>query len=302
MDDRIQHGNCAYVLMTAAHNEEANIEKTLQSVVKQTILPKRWVIVSDNSTDRTDEIVRRFSNEYRFIEFVRLDRPPGRNFAAKILALREGFKRLHDLEYAFIGNLDADIELEPGYFEDLLRRMTASPSLGIAAGYVCEELNGRFQSRAHNRVYSVAHAAQLVRRECYDGIGGYAILKFGGEDTHAATSAKMRGWQAQSFPELKIYHQRHTGGGGSQLQSAFRQGRMEYHLGYDVLFEFMKCIGRMKERPFLVAGIARMVGFSWSYVKFERRSVSREFMAFVRKEQRQRLTSFLFVRRTERQV
>ena len=47
-----------YVLITSARNEEAYIEKTIKSVISQTILPKKWVMVSDGSTDRTEEIIQ----------------------------------------------------------------------------------------------------------------------------------------------------------------------------------------------------------------------------------------------------
>jgi glycosyltransferase involved in cell wall biosynthesis len=285
------HSVGRYVLLTAAHNEEANIEKALRSVISQTILPIRWIIVSDNSTDRTDEIIQSYSARYPFIEFVKVVRPTGYSFAAKIRAIHEGYKHLSGLAYEFIGNLDADIELENAYFEGLLHRMQADPKLGIAAGFVYEEMEGRFQSRDHNRLYSVAHAAQLVRRPCYEAIGGYAILKFGGEDTHATTSARMNGWDAKSFADLKIYHQRHTGTRFSLLRSAFRGGRMDYYLGYGALFELIKSAGRLKESPLLIGGFARLLGFFWPYLLREPRAVSSEYIAFVRKEQRGQLTS-----------
>lgn len=282
-----------YVLLSAAHDEEKNIAKTLDAVVAQTARPKRWIIASDNSTDRTDEIVAEYSTKYPFIELVRVKRPIGRNFAAKVLALREGYKRLDGLQYGFIGNLDADIVLEPNYYQELRKRMLESPSLGIASGAIFEEENGVFQPREHNRDYSVPHAAQLVRRACYEEFGGWAILKFGGEDTHATTSARMKGWQVRSFPDLKIFHQRHTDGVSGQVRGAFRQGRMEYHLGYSYLFELLKCVGRMKQPPFLVAGFMRAMGFFWSAIRREERAVSKEFVAFVREEQRSRLSSML---------
>jgi len=260
----IHNYDTAYVLLTAAHNEEANIERTIQSVVRQTLLPSRWIIVSDNSTDRTDEIVKAYASRYDFIKFVRVTRPPGHSFAAKILALRTGYDLLQDIEYRHIGNIDADVWLEPSYFQQLLHRLIENPSLGIAGGVVYEEFEGRFQSRKYNSIHSVAHAAQLVRRECYDAIGGYAILKFGGEDTHAQTSARMKGWHAEAFPDLVIYHQRHTGTSGSYLRNIFRQGRMDYDLGSDVLFEIIKCVRRMSGRPFFFGGFVRIMGFGWS--------------------------------------
>jgi GT2 family glycosyltransferase len=295
----IRHCDNTYVLLTAAHNEEAKIARTLQSIVQQTVLPERWVIVSDNSMDRTDEIVQEYARRHDFIRLMRVTRPPGHNFAAKILALREGYKVLQDVEYGFIGNLDADISLEPSYFQQLLRRMAETPSLGIAAGFVYEEVDGRFQNREQNRIHSVPHGAQLVRLECYEAIGGYAVFKFGGEDTHATTSARMKGWQARSFPDLKIYHQRHTGTSIGQLRGVFREGQMEYHLGYDVLFEMLKCISRMSERPFLTGGFLRMLGFAWPYIRRDHRVVTKEFVAFMRKEQRRRLPCFFVSRGPE---
>src|SRR5690348_6659441 len=80
--------NQAYVLMTAAHNEEGFIEKTIRSILGQTVLPKRWVIVSDSSTDRTDQIVENFARQHEFIEFLKLTRPAGRNFGLKGMALQ----------------------------------------------------------------------------------------------------------------------------------------------------------------------------------------------------------------------
>ena len=153
MDTEILNCDYAYVLLTAAHNEEAEIEKTLQSVVQQIARPKRWVIVSDNSTDRTDEIVHEYARRYDFIRLMRVTRPPVHNFAAKSLALREGYKVLQGVKYRFIGNLDADISLEPSYFQELLQRMAETPSLGIAAGFVYEEVDGRFQNREQNRIH-----------------------------------------------------------------------------------------------------------------------------------------------------
>jgi len=50
-----------YVLITPAHNEERFIRKTLDSMVAQTCLPERWVIVDDGSTDETAKIVHKYA-------------------------------------------------------------------------------------------------------------------------------------------------------------------------------------------------------------------------------------------------
>ena len=279
--------------MTAAYNEEANIENTIKSVLCQTRLPNRWIIVSDGSTDRTDEIVRQYAEKYEFIRFLRVTRPPGHSFRSKVVALRTGTRLLDDATFDFIGNLDADVTVGNSYFEDLIAHFERRPDLGLAGGFVCEEFSGEFQSRRGNRVYSVAHAAQLIRRDCYEAIGGYAVLEYGGEDWHAQVSARMKGWEIEAFPELRIFHHRHTGEGDNLLRHKFRQGRMDYSFGSDPLFETLKCLERLPEKPFFIGGVARLMGFSWSYVRRDRRPVSDEFITFLRSEQKQKASSVL---------
>lgn len=282
-----------YVLMTAAYNEEAHIEKTIVSVLSQNVLPERWAIVSDGSTDRTDDIVRKYAQDHDFIRFQRMTRSPGRSFGAKVLALQSACKMLEGIPYAFIGNVDADVSLEPSYFENLLGEFARRPGLGLAGGQFFEEEGGEFKNRKANRPHSVTHAGQLVRRECYEAIGGYAVLEYGGEDWHAEVTAKMKGWEIESFPDLKIFHHRPTGEAGSLVRYKFRQGRMDYSLGCDPVFEVFKCILRIPSKPFLLGCVARLTGFTWSWIRHDKRPVSKEFTAYLRSEQRARVASLL---------
>ena len=156
--------NCeGYVLLTAAYNEAAYIEKTIQAVVEQTVRPLRWVIVSDGSTDATDQIVGTHAREHGFIQFVKLTRDGGHSFGAKILALREAEKLLTGLAYNFIGNLDADLALEPTYYEQLLKRLKANPRLGITSGFIHEDHGQGFRSRWFNDVRNAPHATRRSR-------------------------------------------------------------------------------------------------------------------------------------------
>ncbi len=292
-EERWGIASCGYVLMTAAYNEEANIQKTIESVLSQTLLPNRWVIVSDGSVDRTDQIVESYAKQHAFVRFERIKRAPGRSFGSKVRALHAASKFLDDAPHDYIGNLDADVSMAPSYFEDLIACFQKRPSLGLAGGFVCEETDGEFRSRRSNRLYSVAHAAQLVRRECYEAIGGYAVLEYGGEDWHAQTSARMKGWEVEAFPELRIFHHRHTGEGDNLLRHKFRQGRMDYSFGSDALFEVLKCAERLPEAPFVTGSISRLAGFFWSWARRERRPVSGEFVAFLRNEQKARMRSVI---------
>jgi Glycosyl transferase family 2 len=287
-EERFQ-SNRTYVLMTAAHNEEGFIERTIRTILAQTILPGRWVIVSDGSTDRTAEIVEGYAKRHDFIRFLKLTRPAGRSFGSKGVALQKGNKLLQDISFRFIGNLDADIEVGPSYFENLMDYFEQDPHLGIAAGFIFEEQRGEFRSRTTNRVHSVPHAAQLVRRECYEAIGGYGVLKYGGEDLLAQTCIRMKGWGAQAIPDLKVFHHRHTGAASGLLRHHFRAGRLDYSFGSHPAFELVKCAVRVPEKPRLLGAVARFLGFVWSCVRREERPFSKELIAFLRNEQKSRL-------------
>ncbi len=154
----------SYVLLTAAHNEEAFIAQTIEAVTAQTKRPVRWIIVSDGSTDQTDNIVRDYCRRYDFIEFFRVDQAIGSGVVSKVNALQSAYGRLRNLQYEFIGNVDADVCFDSEYFEMLLAIFSLDPKLGIAGGIILDKRNGHFRRRSSNSLRSVAHAAQLVRR------------------------------------------------------------------------------------------------------------------------------------------
>src|SRR3989304_8081751 len=112
----------SYVLITPARNEAAFIELTIESMIKQTVLPIKWVIVSDGSTDGTDDIVKRYTTEHKWIELVRMPERAERHFAGKVHAFNAGYARVKDLKYDIVGSLDADISFEEDYFFYLLGR------------------------------------------------------------------------------------------------------------------------------------------------------------------------------------
>src|SRR6266446_28275 len=129
-----------YVLITPARNEAAFIEQTIESVVAQMARPAKWVIVSDGSTDGTDEIVKRYAS-HEWIELVRMPERRERHFAGKVHAFNAGYARLEGLEYQAIGSLDADISFENTYFEFLLQKLAENPALGLVGTPFKESTN-----------------------------------------------------------------------------------------------------------------------------------------------------------------
>lgn len=283
----------AYVLITAAHNEEEYIEETLRAIVSQVVQPLRWIIVSDASNDKTDEIVRNYAREHPFINLLRHDGAHQHSFAAKAQCIGVGYKLQGGLDYGFLGILDADVSPPPDYYSTLIGLFRKDPALGLAGGFIYEKPMGVFECRPSNRPWSVAGAAQFFRRECFEDVGGVQPLPYGGIDWRCEVSARMLGWSVKAVPELKLLHYRLTGAANHTLVSRYKEGKKDYSLGSHSLFEVIKCLGRMADKPRITGGIARLAGFTWACWTREKRSVSKEFVRFVRSEQKQRMISIL---------
>lgn len=282
----------AYALVTAARNEEEYIEKTLRSVTSQTVLPRKWIIVSDGSTDRTDELVQRYAGAFPFIQLVRTEGNQHRNFASKVFALNAGTRKLALEEFDFVGFLDADVSFAPGYFNDLFEKFRQDAVLGLAGGFISQERNGRFVFEKGNRTRSVG-IVQTFRRECFKDIGGFLPIRYGSEDACAEIVSRMKGWRVQSFPDLEIRHHRPSGSAVGVLRYLYWQGFADYSLGCHPVFEIAKLALRIPYPPFFLGALVRLSGFIAASLSREKRMVSPEFVGFLRNEQMERLRLLL---------
>jgi poly-beta-1,6-N-acetyl-D-glucosamine synthase len=278
----------SYVLITPARNEEEHIEETIKSVTSQTVLPERWIIVSDGSTDRTDDIVKSYLTGNNWLELVRLPERKDRQFAAKVHAFNAGYGKVKDLQYDIIGNLDADITFDEQYFEFLLDKFSGSPELGVAGTPFVED--GAHYDYRFTNIEHVSGACQLFRRECFEQIGGYIPIKGGGIDWVAVTTARMKGWETRTFTEKTCTHHRSIGTGNSnKLSSFFKYGQKDYYLGGHPLWQIFRSVYQMKRKPYIVNGLLLFLGYAWAGLKRAERPVSEELLRFNRKEQMKRL-------------
>lgn len=277
-----------YVLITPARNEEDFIEMTIRSMITQTNLPLKWVIVSDGSTDATDNIVKKYLPAFPWIELVRTPERKERHFAGKVMAFNSGYEKVKDLNYDIVGNLDADLSFEKDYFEFLLSKFAENPKLGVAGTPFVEDgkhYDFRFSSTDH-----VSGACQLFRKACFEQIGGYIPIKGGGIDWVAVTTARMKGWKTQTFIEKTCTHHRKIGtGDSSKLMAAFKYGQKNYYLGGHPLWHLSRSIFQMKNKPYIIGGLLLLWGYLWASIKRMERPVSPELMKFYRAEQMQRL-------------
>jgi glycosyltransferase involved in cell wall biosynthesis len=282
-----------YVLITPARNEAAFIEKTIQSVIAQTVRPKRWVIVSDGSTDGTDEIVEKYLPDHDWIELLRLPERKERNFAAKVNAFNAGYAKVRELAFEVIGNLDADVSFGEDYLAYVIQQFEAMPRLGVAGTHYIE---GDFHSYkdSYINVHHVNGQCQLFRRACFDDIGGYVPIRGGGIDWVAVTTARMKGWVTYAFSERTFYHHRKMGtAGNSELKARFHYGKKDYFLGGHPLWQVFRCGFQMTKKPYVLGGVCLLSGYVWSWATRHERPISPELMRFHRREQLARLKKLL---------
>lgn len=277
-----------YVLITPARNEAAFIERTINSVLAQTRTPRRWIVVSDGSTDGTDDIVRRYTH-VGWLQLLRLSGDGPRNFAAKVRAFEAGLALLQDVPWDVIGNVDADVSFPPDFFAYLLDQFAGDPKLGVAGTHYVEGDFHSFRDSFINPAH-VNGQCQLFRRACFEDIGGYVPIEGGGIDWVAVTTARMKGWTTRSFGERVFEHHRKMGtAGGTELMARYRYGKKDYALGGHPMWQLLRGCYQMMRPPYVVGGLLLLAGYFGSWLAGAPRYVSPELMKFYRSEQMQRL-------------
>jgi len=262
----------------------------VESVVSQTILPKKWIIVDDSSTDGSIKILKK--RHYDFMTILQIQPSNSRSYyARKTEVFLAGYEKIKGLKYSFIGNLDADITLPHDYYERVLEKFDENPKLGIASGIYLNKVGEKLQKVLFDRSHCPG-ALQMFRRECYEEIKGYIALKYGGDDTCAEIMTRMNEWQTQSFTEIKAIHYRPVGTRNRKSihLARFYQGLTEYGIGSHPLFMICRCFRRaFLEKPYITGSIARLIGFIYGYWLKEEREIPPKVISYVRKEQIRRL-------------
>lgn len=283
----MQTPSARYAILTAARNEARHMEKVIDAVALQSVLPVRWVIVDDGSQDGTGDVVRQAGKELScLICLTRQAVGPVRNFQSKANALQLAWQRVAGETFDYVGVLDADMVPPPDYYERIIAMFKENPGLGIAGGWILEEQNSVFRARKSNRQRSINGGCQVFRRDCYEAIGGVPALQYGGEDTLAEIRAEMHGWTIRASSDLPLRHLRPAGSSQhGRLRSAILEGKRDYHLGYHPLFSVAKAIRRVPERPVLIRSLCRFYGCLACALRSEPRDVSGEEMRHLRARQ-----------------
>ena len=239
-----------YYIVIPAHNEEAFIALTLESLISQTILPKKVVVVNDNSTDKTAEIVTTFAKENPFITLVNKTSSAIHLPGSKVIqAFHKGFETL-DEEYDVIVKLDADLILPTNYFETVLNIFEKDATIGMAGGFAYIEKNGEWILENLTDKDHIRGAFKAYRKACFQQIGNLKPAM--GWDTVDELLSKFYGWKVVTDASLIVKHLKPTGANYNKT-ARYKQGEAFYTLGYGFLITAIASakLAMMKKKPFL---------------------------------------------------
>ncbi|WP_242085458.1 glycosyltransferase family 2 protein [Aestuariivivens sediminis] len=218
-----------FYIVIPAHNEARSIALTLDSLVNQTLLPKHVVVVNDNSTDKTPDIVKTYTDKYSWITAVDSTSSQVHLPGAKIInAFYTGYNTL-DLNYDVICKFDADLIFPKYYLEYLAGHFMANDALGMASGFCYIEKNGQWILENLTRKDHIRGALKAYRKDCFLQIG--KLKSSMGWDTVDELLAKFYGWDILTDPSLKVKHLRPTGTGYTNA-SKYLQGEAMYKMRY----------------------------------------------------------------------
>lgn len=247
-----------YYLIIPAYNEEAFMAVTLQSLVDQTVLPSKIVVVNDNSTDRTAEIVLEFAEKYPFISLVNKKSDAIHLPGSKVIqAFHEGEKHIDDA-YDILVKIDADLIFPSNYFETIVSHFKSDDRIGMAGGFCYVERNGEWVLENLTDKDHIRGALKAYRKETYKQIGGLKPAM--GWDTVDELLCKFYDWKVVTDESLHVKHLKPTGANYNKA-ARYKQGEAFYSLGYGLIITTISSLklAMKKGKPLLF--IDYLVGF-----------------------------------------
>ncbi len=277
-----------YSIISPVRNEAEYLSRTIASVVKQEHRPVEWVIVDDGSTDETAQIAEAAAAQHWWIKVIRRQnrgfRQPGQGVVEAFYA---GYERLTYKTPDFICKMDGDLEFKADYFLTLLREFARRPRLGMASGATyLQKADGKLVQEKVARNFVVG-PIKLYRRACLEDIGG--LEPHLGWDTIDVYRSRMRGWETENYPELKVVHLRQMGAAKGIVWGKMKTGMGEYYYGSHPLFVVARCLYRMTEKPYGLIGLSIGLGYLLALVRREPRINDPQFVKFLRADQLARL-------------
>lgn len=241
-----------YYVVIPAHNEAGFIQKTLQSLVDQSLLPEKVIVVNDHSTDNTEQLIGQYAQKYPMFTKINAESSEDHMPGSKVVnAFNKGLEQLDD-HYDFIVKLDADIILPINYFSTVAQVFEKDPSIGIAGGFAYEEdQHGNWVLNHPMHKDHIRGAFKAYTNPAFKAIKGLRCAM--GWDTLDELLARHQGYRIQSIESLKVKHLRPTGKSYNK-KARLLQGKAMYTMGYGFALTFIASVkmALMNRKPKVV--------------------------------------------------
>jgi glycosyltransferase involved in cell wall biosynthesis len=275
-----------YLALTPAHNEEKFLPRLIESILAQTALPKRWLIIDDGSTDRTGEIITSIAERHPWIVPhilpKRAERRPGGE-AVVMNCLRDNSW----IDCDFLLRCDADVTFEPDYISLLLTEFAKDDRLGIVSGCTHERIRGQWHP-VEAPSFKTPGLCKFYSRVCFDAIGG---LENGlGWDTIDDMRALMLGFKTRRLRRVPVYHHRQMGSATGLWRGRLRLGEAAYNAGYLPLLFIVRAIYHAFDRPYFMGGLLMLIGYLLPWLRHQPVLAGPQLVSFIRAQQWRRLT------------
>ena len=260
----------SYLIISPCRNEADFMVNTLQSVVNQSVIPAKWIIVDDGSTDATPEILQRYADQYDFIQIVTRDNRGHRSVGPGVIeAFYAGLAEVDMGNYQFICKLDLDLIMPPRYFELMIEKMKSNPRIGTCSGktYFEDKRSGELIPEECGDESSIG-AAKFYRMSCFQQIGGFVRqVMWDGIDSHRC---RLLGWISMSWDEeeVRFIHLRPMGSSQKGiLTGRIRHGFGQYYMGTGLAYILASTVYRLNKKPYLAGALAMLWGFLSSAIQ-----------------------------------
>ena len=280
-----------YYIIIPAYNEEAFMSLTLQSLVEQTVLPTKIVVVNDNSTDKTPEIVSEFASKYPFITLVNKRSDAIHLPGSKVIqAFHEGEKHIDD-NYDIIVKVDADLIFPNNYFETIIKHFQSDAKIGMAGGFCYVEKNGNWVLENLTDKDHIRGALKAYRKATYKQIGGLKPAM--GWDTVDELLCKFHDWKVVTDASLHVKHLKPTGASYNKA-ARYKQGEAFYTLGYGFIITAVASLKLAMRKGKLLLFLDYIKGFWKAKKENKNMLVTPEQAKFVRKYRWKKMKEKLF--------
>jgi biofilm PGA synthesis N-glycosyltransferase PgaC len=246
-----------YSIITPIKNELNVIEKTIESVVNQILLPKEWIIVDDGCDDGSEIIIRNAAEKHNWIKVVKCDVNTLKDYSSRVVFLFNfGFNRLSK-QVDFVSKLDGDVSFEPSFYQKILKSFEVNPKLGIASGHLT--INKIPEEIIKTPFVCTRGATKIYRTICLENIGG--IIPFQGWDTLDNVAARAKGWEVAILPEYFEHLKEEGSKVGNIYYSSFRTGFYNGSIPYLWLYFLVKITFRLVSKPLIIGSFLQIIGY-----------------------------------------